>query len=83
MSDKENNEEKEEFCGACLTAPLALAAGGGGLASSSVLIDRKKHKTIKTIILVVGIVIAVLSIAYSLYIINKKSSSKLAVCSSM
>jgi len=77
-----NNKEesKEGFCGACLTAPLALAAGGGGIAGSSALVDRKKHKTIKTLLLVVGIGIAVLSIAYSLYVI-RKNSSKLAVCS--
>lgn len=77
----EQQEKKEEFCGACLTVPIALAAGGGGLAGSSALVDKKKHKTIKTVILVVGITIAVLSISYSLYVLCKRSSSSgLEVC---
>lgn len=77
--NKTDNENKEEFCGACLTVPIALAAGGGGIAGSSAFVDRKKHKNIKTILFVVGITIAVLSIIYSGYVLYKQNSS-LAVC---
>ena len=74
--------DKEEFCGACLTVPLAMAAGGGGIAGSSAFVDKKKHKTMKNVLFIIGIVIAVLSIAYSVYVLNKqRSSSGLAVCS--
>ena len=79
MSNKNDNDSKEEFCGACLTVPIALAAGGGGIAGSSAFVDRKKHKTIKTVLFVVGITIAVLSILYSAYVLCKQNSS-LAVC---
>ncbi len=77
---KEEIDDKEEFCGVCLTAPLAMVASGGGIAGSSALIDRKKHKTLKSVIFVIGISIAVLSILYSIYVLYKQKSTGLAVC---
>lgn len=81
MSTDNQEDNKEEFCGACLTVPIALAAGGGGIAGSSTLVDRKKHKNIKNVMFVVGITVAVLSISYSLYVLCKRSaSSGMEVC---
>jgi uncharacterized membrane protein YebE (DUF533 family) len=82
MSQQEE-ENKEEFCGSCLTVPLAMAATGGGVAGASSLVDRQKHKKLKKTIFIVGIVIAVLSILYSGYVLYKQSGGggKLAVCS--
>jgi uncharacterized membrane protein YebE (DUF533 family) len=83
MNDN-NEEQKEEFCGACLAVPLAFAAGGGGVAASSTLVDRKKHKKLKKTMFMVGILVAVLAILYSGYILynqKKASSGGLAVCS--
>ena len=81
MSQQED-ENKEDFCGSCLTVPLALAATGGGIAGSSSLVDRQKHKKLKKTIFIVGIVVALLSILYSGYILYKQSGQAgLAVCS--
>lgn len=81
MSQQEE-ENKEEFCGSCLTVPLALAATGGGVAGASSVVDRQKHKKLKKTMFIVGITIAVLSILYSGYILYKQSkNSGLAVCS--
>lgn len=77
---KDNEEQKEEFCSACLTVPIALAAGGGGIAGSSAFVDKKKHQKIKKALFIIGITIAVLSIAYSAYVLCKQTSA-LAVCS--
>lgn len=79
---QQKDENKEEFCGACLTVPLALAAAGGGVAGSSSLVDKQKHKKLKKTMFIVGITIAVLSILYSGYILYKQSGNNgLAVCS--
>jgi hypothetical protein len=79
MTQKQfDDENKEEFCGACLTVPLAFAAGGGGIAGSSAFVNKK----MKNVLFVVGIVIAFLSISYSVYVLYKqKTSTGLAVCS--
>jgi len=81
MNNQNNNKEnKEEFCGACLTVPLAMAAGGSTVAAASTAVDKEKHKKIKDIMFVVGIVIAVLSILYSIYALCKQQKSDLGVC---
>jgi|LakMenE18May11ns_1017337.scaffolds.fasta_scaffold00144_5 uncharacterized membrane protein YebE (DUF533 family) len=82
MTQKQfDDENKEEFCGACLTVPLAFAAGGGGIAGSSTFVN-KKNKKMKNVLFVVGIVIAFLSISYSVYVLYKqRTTTGLAVCS--
>lgn len=79
MTQKQfDDENKEEFCGACLTVPLAFAAGGGGIAGSSAFVNKK----MKNVLFVVGIVIAFLSISYSVYVLYKqRTTTGLAVCS--
>ncbi len=72
----EDNEEKEEFCGACLSVPLMFAAGGGSIAATSTYVDKKKHKKIKKTMFMVGIVIAVLSILYSGYVLYTLKQKK-------
>ena len=81
--DNENKDEKQEkFCASCLTVPIALAAGGGGIAAGSGAIDKQKHKTLKKTLFIFGITIAVLSILYSCYVLYKqKKDGGLAVCS--
>jgi len=75
MNDNDE-EQKEEFCGACLAVPLAFAAGGGGVAASSTLVDRKKYKKLKKLMFMVGIIVAVISIFYSGYVLYKQKKAK-------
>lgn len=79
---RQEEEQKENFCGACVTVPLAFAVAGGGVAGSSSLVDKQKHKKLKKTMFVVGITVALLSILYSGYILYKQSGNNgLAVCS--
>lgn len=59
MFNKNQNEDtKEEFCGACLAVPLALAgAGAAGVGAKS-----KNNKKMKNILLWGGITITLISI---------------------
>ena len=86
MSQKQKDEEeedkiKEDFCPPCLAVPAALALAGGSVAASSTAVDREKHRKLKKTMFIVGIVVAFLSICYSGYVIYKKGSARLAVCS--
>ena len=63
MSNNTNsNNSKEEFCGACLTVPVAFA--GAGAASYGI---KGKHKKMKKIMLWSGLIITLLSIIISIY----------------
>ena len=60
-------ETKEDFCGACLVAPLALAGiGTAGYGST-----KGGYKKSKIIFLCVGIAITLLSIIFTIYFLTK------------
>jgi hypothetical protein len=65
-------ETKEEFCGACLAAPLALA----GIGTAGVGAGKGGHKKIKTIMLWVGVGITILSILITIYFLTKCKSCR-------
>ena len=65
-------DTKEDFCGACLAVPLAMA-GVGTAASSS----NKKNKTIKKIIFWVGIIISVISIVVAIWFLMSCEDCKI------
>jgi hypothetical protein len=56
---------KEEFCGACLAIPLAIAGAGVGVAGSK----KGDHKKRKKIMLWGGVATALISILVALYFI--------------
>ena len=66
MINKENNEEiKEDFCGACVAIPIALIGSGITASQSS------NYKKNKKIILYIGIFITVISVIISIYFLLK------------
>ena len=65
-------ETREEFCGACLVAPLALAGvGTAGLGSS-----KGGHKKMKLIMLWVGVGITLLSVILTIYFLSRCKSCR-------
>ena len=60
--EKEKEETKEDFCGACAAIPIALI--GSGIASQS-----GNHKKNKKIILCVGVFITLISLIIAVYFI--------------
>lgn len=65
-----NNEKlnKEEFCGACLTVPVALAgAGAAGYGAKG----NGEHKKMKKIMLWGGLAITFISIIVAIYFLFK------------
>lgn len=67
----ENGETKEEFCGACLAVPLAMAgAGAAGVGAK----QKGGHKKMKNILLWGGIALTVVSVIVAIiYLRNCKS----------
>jgi len=55
----ENGDTKEEFCGACVAIPLALA--GAGVASAGAK-QKGGHKTRRNLMLWGGIIMTVISV---------------------
>ncbi len=69
---KAPKETKEEFCGACLAAPLALAGiGTAGYGSS-----KGGYKNSKIIFLCVGIGITILSVIITIYFLFRCKSCR-------
>ena len=64
MSNNEN-DMKEDFCGACLAVPLAFA--GVGASAYGANGSRKNYKKTKQIVLWVGIISIVLSLIIAFY----------------
>ena len=57
---------KEEFCGACVALPFAIAGvGTTGIGS------RNSHKKIKIITLIVGILVTIISLIVSIYFLTR------------
>jgi len=57
---------KEEFCGACVALPFAIAGvGTAGIGS------RNSHKKIKIITLIVGILVTIISLIVSIYFLTR------------
>jgi len=65
-------ETKEEFCGACLIAPLALA----GVGTAGIGATGGGHKKTKTIVLWVGVGITLLSLILTLYFLKNCKSCR-------
>jgi arginine exporter protein ArgO len=64
----ENHNTREDFCAACVTAPLAfLGAGVAGAGANK----KGSHKRTKQILLWGGIVFTLLSLAVALYFWRK------------
>lgn len=57
-------ELKEEFCGACLAIPLALAGGATATVGA-----RGSHKKNKKILLWSGIIVTILSLLIMIYFV--------------
>jgi hypothetical protein len=67
MYNKMNEDEiKEDFCGACATIPIAIV--GGVIASSS---QNSNYKKNKKIILWIGVSITVISLLVAVYFLLK------------
>ena len=69
MNINDTQENKEEFCTACVSVPLALAGGGMSVYGSSN--STGKNKKMKKILLITGVVTLVLG----LYFLFKKNKS--------
>ena len=69
MSEDLKKDKKEDFCGACLSVPLALAgagvAGGGSMS---------KSKSRKKIMLIVGISVAVIGLIITIWFVTRCKS---------
>lgn len=64
VNDNKPNDSKEEFCGACLAVPMALAgAGAAGYGAKG----NGEHKKMKQILLWGGLVVTIISIIVALY----------------
>ena len=68
-----NKNVREDFCGACLTVPLAALGVGVGAYGSGA---RGKYRKKKTIMLVLGILITVISVAIGIYFLKKCSNCR-------
>jgi hypothetical protein len=71
MTKEEN--VKEDFCGACLAVPLAMAGAGTAAGAS----DYKSKKKWKKILFIGGIVISVISIIVAIWYLRSCESCKL------
>ena len=60
----DNGDVKEEFCGACLALPVAIA--GAGVAGAGSKKGADSHKKTKQIMLLSGITLTVLSLIIAL-----------------
>ena len=69
--DKNTQEIKENFCGACVAVPLAFM-GVGASAYGGSNSSRKEHKKRKKIILWTGVVSVILSIIVAVYFLYIK-----------
>jgi len=65
MSNTQDKDIKEEFCGACLAIPVALAgASAAGYGSK-----KGSHKTLKKFALIGGISVTVIALGIAIYYI--------------
>jgi hypothetical protein len=63
----ENDEEvREDFCGACLAAPIAMV-GSGVIFYNSKNSSRKNYKLQKKISIWVGVIMIIISLAIACY----------------
>lgn len=61
----DSNENKENFCGACVAGASSLLAAG--VAGSTKIGDQKKNKDTKKKIFYVGVAISIISIFIMIY----------------
>lgn len=65
---KNKNKTKENFCGACIAAPVAIAGAAGAAGSS-----RGKNKSLQLGIFIGSVVLSVLGIVIALYYLYPKN----------
>jgi uncharacterized membrane protein YbjE (DUF340 family) len=76
MTETEKDQNvKEEFCGACLAIPLALAGAGAGSVGSN---KRGKHKKMRKTMMIIGVITVVISIILGVYYLWIKDCSDCA-----
>jgi vacuolar-type H+-ATPase subunit I/STV1 len=63
---QEDEDIKEEFCGACAAIPIALVGVGASMVGAT---KRGSHRKMKKITLIVGIVMMLISIMLGVYYI--------------
>lgn len=74
MTQKDEKQEtKEDFCGACLSIPMAFVGAG-----AATLGAKKKglHQRTKKIMLIIGITISILSLIITLWFLNTCSQCR-------
>jgi cytochrome c biogenesis protein CcdA len=65
MSNTQDKDIKEEFCGACLAIPVALAgAGAAGYGSK-----KGSYKTLKKVAFIGGLTVTFIALGISIYFI--------------
>jgi hypothetical protein len=75
--DKVNDHElREDFCGACLAAPIAIAGSGVILYNSKNNNSRKTYKLQKKISIWVGVIMIVISLAIACYYLKSCDKCK-------
>ena len=62
-------ENKEDFCPACVAVPLAMA--GVGLTGAGSTQDKKSNKKSKTIMLVIGLSITLISLVVGIVYLTR------------
>ena len=67
------NNTKEDFCGACVSIPIAIA--GAGLAGASTK-KGKENKNVKKIMFFVGISTTIIALIIALYYLKKCKSCR-------
>ena len=73
MTNKNNEDIKEDFCGACLAVPLAFAGVGASAYGAN---SRKSYKNAKLIALWGGIISIIISIIIVIYYLNTCSDCR-------
>lgn len=71
--EKENENIKEDFCGACISVPIAMA--GATLAGASTK-KGKTNKKVKKIMFFVGITITILALIAAVIYLKKCKSCR-------
>jgi|SaaInlV_165m_DNA_2_1040747.scaffolds.fasta_scaffold03114_3 hypothetical protein len=71
MTKEENT--KEDFCGACIAAPLAMV----GLGAAATNADLKSKKKWKKWVFIIGITVSVISIAVGIWFLTTCKTCKI------
>ena len=69
MKIDKKKEIKEDFCSACLVAPLAFSGIGASIYS-----EKTNKKSYKKTIFIIGVIVSVISILLGIYYLKNKKS---------